>query len=419
MSDSKHGSRLSTKLVLGAIILLALVVRVGFVSTLEEDLYWPDPTYYDAFAWNLITGESLSGEPLYDAVKRAPLQAFLMTIPYAAAGHSYRAAYFFQAVLGGLFIPLLAFLIGVRLKSAGVGLVTALLAAVYPYYIYISGALYATQTSTILLLLVVYLAVRASQTRGVGVLILQGVSLGALVLTRSIGIILLPLSVLWTWPKRGITKAVIVALVAVVVVAPWTIRNYNVTGEIIAVSVGGGREFLHGVAPGATGTSQSRTPLPGDLLAIRSTLPQGEWDKMCYQRGFEFIKADPVRFVKLYGAKFLNLYRFYPNTITTNEHTSSTTMWISIISSGPVLLLGLAGIWLERRRWMVYLPVLSVIVGFSFVYSAFTTCIRYRLPIDVYFMLFAAVALGAIAGKLGGRLGRFFDEAPTENAVSE
>jgi len=137
------------------------------------------------------------------------------------------------------------------------------------------------------------------------------------------------------------------------------------------------------------------------------------------ERGIELAIAAPGRYARLYGAKLLNLYRFYPNTMTSNEHTSSMTRWISILSYGPVLFLGLAGIWLERRRWIVYLPVLAVIVGFSLVYPAFTTCVRYRLPIDVYFILFAAVALGAIAGRLGGRLGRFFSDAPTENAIAK
>jgi hypothetical protein len=398
------------RLLLLAIIILSLALRFGFVSTLEEDLYWPDPQYYDEVAWKLV-----SGEPLEDSVRRAPFQSFVMAVPYAVAGHSYRAAYFFQAFLGGL-IPLLVFLIGTRLRNAAVGLLAALLSAIYPYYVYIAGTLYATQTSTILLLLVVYLAIRTRDAKEGFTPVLQGLALGALILTRSIALLFVPIAFLWTFPKRGLVSALIVALVAIAVVAPWTIRNYSATGEFIPVSVGGGREFLYGVAPGATGSSQSRTPIPEEISDELRGLPHGAWDRACLQYGVEFVKDAPGRYMKLYGAKLLNLYRFYPGTISENEFTGSKTKWISILSYGPVLILGLLGIWIERKRWRDYIPLLATIAGFSLIYPLFTTCVRYRLPIDACFIVFAAVALAVLAGRVNDRLGRFFGTTPSEGA---
>ncbi len=413
MQASDGISLRAARILLAVIIVLSVALRLGFVATLEEDLYWPDPHYYDGIAWKIA-----SGEPLGSAVKRAPLQAFVMAVPYAIAGHSYRAAYVFQALLGGL-IPLLLFLIGTRLKGYGVGLVAAFLSAVYPYYVYISGALYATQTTTILLLVVVYLAVRASQTKSVSVLVFQGLALGALILARSLAFVLVPASVLWTWPKRGLARALIVGLVAIATVAPWTARNYIATGGFVPVSISGGHAFLVGVSPGATGSSQTRTPLPEGVEELRSSMGSLEWDRYCFRRGLEYVRAEPGRFLRLYGAKFLNLYRFYPMTMTSNEFTGARTTWISILTYGPVLLLAFAGVWIERRRWRDYLPPLAVVAAFSLVYPAFTTCVRYRLPMDAYLILFAAVAIGALAVKLGGRPGRFFGTAAFESGRSE
>jgi 4-amino-4-deoxy-L-arabinose transferase-like glycosyltransferase len=380
----------TARITITVIILASICLRLGFVSTLKNELYWPDPRYYDDIAWRLA-----SAQPMGQAVMRAPMQGFLLVLPYAIAGHSYRAAYIFQALLAGL-IPLLLFLIGVRLKGYLVGLIAAGLSAIYPYYVYISGALYATQTSTILLLLVVYLAVRANQAKGLGVLLLQGVALGGLVLTRSISLALVPVAVAWTWPRRGLTRGLLVALVALATVAPWTVHNYLATGEFIPVSVGGGREFLLGISPGATGSSQSRTALPDEVAAARPSMGKMEWDRFCYSEGLRYAKADPGRFAKLYGAKFLNLYRFYPNTMTSNEFTSTKTNLIAALSYGPILVLAIVGIWLERRRWVDYLPPLGAVAVFSLMYPLFTTCVRYRLPIDAYLILFAAVALGAL-----------------------
>ena len=86
------------------------------------------------------------------------------------------------------------------------------------------------------------------------------------------------------------------------------------------------------------------------------------------------------------------------------------TKWITALSYGPILLLGLFGIWIERRRWRSYLPLLATIGTFTLLYPAFTTCVRYRLPIDALFMVFCSVALAAAAVRFGGGPARFFGE---------
>ena len=392
-----------------AIVALAVALRVGFVSTLEEDLYWPDPHYYDQIAWRIASGEPIAtGDPKGAAVLRAPLQAFVMAVPYAVAGHSYRAAYLFQAFLGGL-VPFLVFLIGRRLRGQGVGLLAALTACVYPYYIYNSGALYDTQTTTILILLAAYLAVVSWQRPRPILSAAEGCALGLLVLSRSITMALVPFAVLWSLrgPHRAV-HAALVAVLAVAVVAPWTVRNYAVTGEFIPVSVGGGKEFLYGNSPLATASSQSSIGLPPDLRNIPAGTGYAEADRIFLDRGLEYVKQDPGRAVRLYFAKLANLYRFYPSTQTENRFTSSRTKLISILSYGPVFLLALVGIVLERRRWRSYTPLLATIAVFTFVYPVFTTNVRYRLPIDALLIVFCSVALASLASRVSPRMARCF-----------
>ncbi len=387
------------------IIVLAIALRAGFVSTLEEEIYWPDPTYYDTVAWRIA-----SGEPLGNAVGRAPMQAFLMAVPYSVVGHSYQGARYFQALLGGL-IPLLVFLITRRLRNAQTGLLAALLAAIYPYYIYAAGTLYATQTTTILLLAVIYLAVRARQEPGFWVFAAQGVSLGALILTRSIALALVPIAFLWNLRgRRPIISAFLVCITASAVVAPWTARNYRATGEFILVSVGGGRELIRGNNPGALASPYLWARMPEDFRDSIRGLPYAEWDRRCFDEAFAHMRETPGTTARLYGAKLLNLYRFYPNTVTDNRFTETRTKWIAILSYGPIFLLGLFGIWIERRRWRSYLPILATIGTLTLLYPVFTTCVRYRLPIDALLIVFCSVALATAAARLGGGPARFFGE---------
>lgn len=389
--------------VLLGIVALAVLVRVAFVLTLEDDLYWPDPHYYDEIAWRIVSGERAG-----DAVLRGPLQAFVMVVPYALAGHSYRAAYLFQALLGGL-IPYLVFLIARRLRGSKVGLVAATIACLYPYYVYNAGALYDTQTTTILLLLVVYLALVSREAPRLPVSAAQGCALGLLALSRSIAVTLVPVAVLWTFrgERRALHAALVLAL-AVATVLPWTVRNHMVTGEFIPISVGGGREFLYGNSPNATATSQSRVGIPEDLRGLPREIGYAGADRMYLARGLEYVKQDPARAVRLYFAKLANLYRFYPTPQTQNRFTTVRSAWISILSYGPMFLLGLVGIVLERRRWNRYAPLLATLVTFTLVYPVFTTNVRYRLPLDGLLMVFCAVALARIASRVSPRAARWF-----------
>ncbi|MBD3367617.1 MAG: hypothetical protein GF405_05530 [Candidatus Eisenbacteria bacterium] len=383
------------------IVVLTIGVRVGFVMTLDDELYWPDPRYFDTIAWRIVSeGRIATGEPDEMAVLRPPFQAFVMSVPYALAGHSYRAAYLFQALLSG-FIPLLLYLIARDSLGKGVGLLAAFFGAFYPYYVYMAGALYPTQTATLLMLAFVYFAMKTRKRPKVSFAFAQGVALGALVLTRPVSLIFAPFAFLWTlrW-KRNILAAVVLALAAMAVVLPWTVRNSIVSGEFIPVSAVGGHAFMLGNHPDATATSQTRTPVPEDLAEARKTTPPGAWDQMCMDRGLEYVRDDPGRFVSLYLQKLVNYYRFYPDTIEKNEFTGSRTTWIALLTSGPAIILGLAGMWLARRKWRELLPAYAVVILYSLLYPAFTTCVRYRLPLDAYLLLFAAAALAYIGRRM-------------------
>lgn len=397
--------RRRTSILLLLIVLLTIALRVAFVSGLEERLYWPDPEYYDKIAWRMATGEPVGPE-----CRRGPVQSFLMAIPYSVFGHSYRAAYLFQAILAGL-IPFLVFHIGRLLRDAAVGLLAAFFSAVYPFYIYVAGVFYATQIGIILLLLLVYLALRFRKEHSVRSILAQGAALGTLVLSLAISLVLLPAVFFWNLDRRRrpVWSAALVCLTALVVIAPWTVRNYAATGSLIPVRLGAGREFLYGNSPLATPTWHFDIPLDEEFNRRAKEVPPAVEDRMCWRRGIGYVLESPWRSAKLYVGKLVNLYRFSPETRTSNEFTSGRTRLLSILSYGPVFLLGLLGMWIERKRWRAYAPIYWSIAMLSLAYAAFHTAVRFRLPLDAYFMIFCAIAIVHALTKWSGRLRRFVE----------
>ena len=93
---------------------------------------------------------------------------------------------------------------------------------------------------------------------------------------------------------------------SLLVILPWTLRNYVHFQKIIPISNNGGINFWIGNNPRANGNFVSPffegspfTPLIGDEVRL---------DEVAYQFGFEFIRQNPGQALKLLPAKVFYLY---------------------------------------------------------------------------------------------------------------
>lgn len=144
----------------------------------------------------------------------------------------------------------------------------------------------------------------------------------------------------------------------VLVVAPWTYRNWTVFHEIIPVSTNGGWTLLTGNNPEANGDYIPETVLaeginhdPADQVAM---------DKLARDRALTWIKANPGRFISLLPRKFLALWLrdgeaewFYQRGFA--AYNSNVTLFraVRVLNQGYYfLLLALAApcIWLLIRQ---------------------------------------------------------------------
>jgi 4-amino-4-deoxy-L-arabinose transferase-like glycosyltransferase len=244
-------------------LLLAILV-VGLASRVAITIHggWAAPpvpgsdaSEYDGYAWNLVQGHGFSG--ISPDVKgpdgkslehltayRVPATSVAWAGLYEPFGHRYGVVRIFQCVLDTLTI-LLLYGIGRKCFSDTVALLAAAIYAVWPTALQYSSQLGSEPLYTFLFCSFLWLALRFADHATWLRAIAAGILLGLAMLTRGNAVLMVALLVPWSvWQFRKtprlIVRGLAISLVAVAVLAPWTLRNYCVFHTLIPFETGGG-----------------------------------------------------------------------------------------------------------------------------------------------------------------------------------
>jgi hypothetical protein len=330
-----------------------------------------------------------------------------------------------QAVIAGLFQTLLLWRIGARLFNPKVGLITAALNAIYIYFFYYAGAL-VTETFYITTILWTFdAAFRIVTVPGDTVhtkpslnqWLEFGLAIGLTLLLRQVFLLFLPFLFLWVWWNlpaaeekswfhRAGWSAVkglsLTTTVMALMILPFTIRNYRAFGTFVLLNTNAGFAFFWGNHP-VHGTSfMSILPagrqsyydlIPPELLSLN----EAQLDRALLERGMAFVFDDPQRIFWLSISRLADFFEFWPTP------ESGLVSDISRVGSfGISLPFVFFGFWLEatqawktqsvKTKWAVVLLV-SFIVIYTLIHLASWTLIRYRLPVDAVFLIFAGLGI--------------------------
>lgn len=244
-----------------------------------------------------------------------------------------------------------------------------------------------------------------------------GVSLGLAVLVRPqvvlvvAALALAALAVRRTWPQRAAIVAV-PAVVMVLTVAPWTIRNAGVFGELVAVSTNGGDNLCVGFHPKATGHFE--IPPSCDTGEFYTDGPKAEArrNNETADRATRWVRSHLTALPALSARKLWYTYehdhdglravesyeqdRFLPGPVRT------LLQWTSDLFYAAVMIAAVAGAVLLTRRWWtqrsdaVTLFVLVAALTSALVPILFFGEARFKVPTTPLFALLAAPAVAAL-----------------------
>ncbi|HRX83720.1 MAG TPA: hypothetical protein P5572_01730 [Phycisphaerae bacterium] len=364
-----------------AVFLIALAARAGYGLVRGGGLAYDDEQWYWTLSRSLAAGDGLVGEFGHRA-ERMPLYPALL-----ALFDGYRGARAAQWVIGALAASL-ACLLASRVGAPG--WVAGLVVALDPTLIG-SASLLLSETLAVTALAGLWLAAwpltartRSSVPRWGAVAVLAVLAVYAREASVLFVAALLVFLLLVRRDRQALLGSAAVALIVVLALVPWMLRNERLLGHRVWFTTRGGISLYDGVRPGATGAS--------DLADIKDSpqvraLDEWAWDAHFRGAARREIAQDPWRIVALAPVKLARTW----SPVLNAADLSSRTM--QIVFAGwyvPLYVLILLGIWSRRRDAVTILGLLLPALCVCVLHSVFVGSVRYRLV--------ALPALAVLAG---------------------
>jgi hypothetical protein len=374
-----------------------LAVAAGLVLRLAFGFgYWVgkplthDEHEYLALAHNIAEGRGFTypapppGVPEPERFGRAPVYpVFLAGIDLIyPGGDLVPVVKAVQAALGAVGIWLIAIIAG-RVSGGRGATVAAWIAAIHPPLVWTPAYVFSETLYMVLALGTVIAAERARSADASGRWLGCGLLGGLAALTRPAHLFFLLLLGFYLLARRALVPAVLASVGALLVIAPWTVRNWQEYGRPILIASEGGITFWtgnHPLSPGE-GDMAANPAIKRDnqrLRAVHRGLTPEELEPVYYREAFKAIAADPVWWTGLLARK-----AFYTVVPIGPSYTLHSTRYLvaSVVSYVALLVLGsLGGFALWRAgAWPV---ALGLLLG-----SAVLVCVvflpqeRFRIPV--------------------------------------
>lgn len=208
------------------------------------------------------------------------------------------------------------------------------------------------------------------------------------------------------WQPLYLKKLGIIYLVSVLLIMPWTLRNYYYFDALVPISNNGGINFYIGNNPHANGRYNSNQSIRAPL----ENLSEIEKDKTAKSLALNYIRENPYSALGLLPSKFLNLYKTDAEGISWNiqgikdaskkenlllyilQWVSQIIYMILMISAAPCLFFAFSRSQRNERINLI-VPLAFAIIGTS-IYMVFFGASRFHYIILPFLFFYIDYVLG-------------------------
>ncbi len=412
------------RLFLLVLFLVALAPRLLFVYIARYGPLTYDEADYDMLARNLALGH---GYVFWDhqsqnvpVTFRPPGFPFFISLiyrffdgigPYYYEAHqpAVIAMRVTQALLGA-FVPILTYFVAKHIFSRRVAVVAGIIMGAYTTFIFYASALMTENLYIPTLLVALLLLLKSEGKRPFWCCILGAFVMGLAIHIRPELIGFLPFLLLWfyiatrDW-RQALMRWGVVAAIIVLMVIPWSVRNYRVADQFIFLDARTGYNLFIGYREGATGTFDMKA---AEILV--NELPQdrtGKWEIIRHNWGKEqalkFIREHPGRALALLPLKFMHFWDLdkreylwaYSNGYIGHlpAPVLALVLGMVMLPFAVVVVLGVIGVSFTRPLpagvWMILLLLLLYTIGHTLVFGE----PRMHMPLVPFIAVLAAQGL--------------------------
>ncbi len=243
-------------LVVGLFARIAITTHQGWNSIPRPG---SDEGEFDSYAWNMAQGHGFSGispdvyapdgSPLvHRTAYRSPGTSAYWSVLYRIFGHNYIVIRSSQCILD-LATILVLYAIAFKCYGRKVALMTAAIYALWPTALIYASQLASETQYTLLFCGAILLALRFAEGSTWVRALAAGFVLGLAMLTRGNAVLMVGLLMPWSlWQFRKtprlILRGLAISFVALLMLVPWTIRNYSIFHAVIPFQTEGGDTLL-------------------------------------------------------------------------------------------------------------------------------------------------------------------------------
>jgi len=191
----------------------------------------------------------------------------------------------------------------------------------------------------------------------------------------------------------AVRRVVVYGIVYCVLMAPWWIHNYRAYGTFVRLDLAAGENFYVGNnLMNNSGGGNKGVDLTTQIDYIRDPIAR---DRAMWNAGADFIRQDPAGFLKRAAIKFGRFWRLWPHF---DEYVKPAYVAVYLVSYVPVFVLTLLYLLLWGiPEFFIVASLLAFAAYLTLVNVVFAASIRYRMPMEPFMIVLAAVALVRLA----------------------
>lgn len=403
---------------------LGLLARVWTILHTARQGYAVDDLF-DTLAWNLASLGTFSMDGTAPSAHVGPLYPAVLAAFYRVVGHRPDWVPYLH-VACDIGTSVCIFRVGTRLFSSWTGAIAASAMFLYPAYWTYDPRIRSESLLTLLMSAWLWATVVCIESRRLHTFAVAGLLAGLTMLCKPaamlLGIGVAALAYLGTetvWIKTR--YATVYLLVCLLIVMPWTIRNYLTFDALMPISAGVGAGLWMGSDPLSRGSwpmsyeTESRiwetagiAPLP-----YAYAMYEVSTDRLLRTKGWARITKDPGRYLWLTLTRVFDFWIGNSYYLVNSDQGFVQGLRRDVVDRGwlvasysvgkrlllipGLVLLAIWSAWSHRARWRELLPFYMFPIGLMLGYVLFTVeAGRYALPVLPCLMVLSAAALAQV-----------------------